>query len=386
LRIARVWCLILLPVVIVVYASLRAPDCAIAEAGQSAAYMPLVISQAGSQPIGPETPAPTPTAVAPIPAPQRGAYVGAFVDLYEASDSGYVSLERQAANYRDDSGKDLAIGLVYMDFGIPFQVSRIRRLAALEVVPMVTWDPVGVEHLDLQSILSGEWDGYIVRWAHDAASIDSPMFVSFGHEMNGDWYAHSGSLNGGGETTGYGDPHKPDGPERYVDTWRRVHGILKREGVTNVSWVFSPNCESLPNEAWNRPISYYPGAAYVDWVGIDGYNWGTTQPAWGSQWLAFDEVFDSEWRGRSLSTMMDQIPDKPFMIAEFASAEQGGDKAGWIADAYSRIQHDYPRIGAVLWFNQDRETDWRINSSESSRQAYENAVSDPYWIDHVPVW
>jgi len=349
---------------------------------QAAAFVPLVLVQATVQPAPTATPTPSPV----IPAPERGAYVGVAVDLYESSDSGDMTIEEQVGWYRGSIGRDLAIGLVYADFGMPFQSSRIRRLAALNVVPMVTWDPVGVEGLDLQSILSGEWDEYIARWARDAALVGSPMFLSFGHEMNGDWYAHAGALNGGGETTGFGDPSEPDGPERYVAAWRYVHDILQREGATNVSWVFCPNCDSLPKATWNEPINYYPGADYVDWVGLDGYNWGTTQTAWASQWQNFEQVFDHSWGGRTLSTLLAQIPDKPFMIAEFASAEQGGDKAAWISDAYGRIQTDYGRIGAVIWFNLDKETDWRINSSESSLQAYVDAIAGSYWVDCVPVW
>src|SRR5256885_2213761 len=66
-----------------------------------------------------------------------------------------------------------------------------------------------------------------------------------------------------------------------------------------------------PAAPWNHWTHYSPGDAYVDWVGIDGYNWGTTQ-SW-SSWSSFASLVRpvySDYAGR-----------KPIMIAETASAE-----------------------------------------------------------------
>jgi len=336
------------------------------------------------------TPTATLTPVGKVPVPESGAYIGAFVDLYEDVDSNFTSLEEQVMNWEEKTGKHLVVGLVYMDFRFGFLSARIQRLVDLGVVPLVTWDPKFVEGLKLQNIIDGEWDDYIRTWAQEAKNIRSPMFVRFGHEMNGDWYAHGGPLNGGGETGGYGDPNKADGPERYVDAWRHVHTIFEESGAGNISWVFSPNADTVPYESWNYLINYYPGDEYVDWVGVDGYNWGNTAPEWGSSWHTFEDVFNNPWYDHFLPTLLSQIPDKPFMIAEFASTEFGGptgqvgvDKANWITDAYLRIRTQYPRIRAAIWFDLDKETCWHISSSEGSEQAFRDAVSHPYYLDRL---
>jgi hypothetical protein len=48
----------------------------------------------------------------------------------------------------------------------------------------------------------------------------------------------------------------------------------------------------VPEEAWNDWGNLYPGDAYVDWMGVDGYNWGTSQV--GSKWRAFTK--ETDWR------------------------------------------------------------------------------------------
>ena len=104
----------------------------------------------------------------------------------------------------------------------------------------------------------------------------------------------------------------------------------------------------------------------MDWICADGYNWGTSQ-SW-SSWRSFDGVFETIYD--RLTTLG---PGKPFMIGEFASTELGGDKAAWIRDAAVRIPTDYPKIKAFIWFNMNKETDWRVESSPASLEAFKAA-------------
>jgi len=63
------------------------------------------------------------------------------------------------------------------------------------------------------------------------------------------------------------------------------------------------------------------------------------------------------------------------MIGEMASTEQAGNKASWISDTYTtQIPRYFPRIKAVVWFNIDKETDWRIESSPAAQNAFATAI------------
>jgi len=73
------------------------------------------------------------------------------------------------------------------------------------------------------------------------------------------------------------------------------------------------------------------------------------------------------------------------VLAEIASVEQGGSKADWLTDSYSRVRTAHPEVKAVVYFDslevrpQDVQ-DWRIATSESSTRAYRAAVAHPYFL------
>ena len=82
-------------------------------------------------------------------------------------------------------------------------------------------------------------------------------------------------------------------------------------------WVRSPYVSCGNSTAFKK---VYPGDAYVDWVALDGYNWGTAIP--GTGWQSMNGVFE-----RSYDAVTTLAPSKPFIIAEVAYTEKGGDKA-----------------------------------------------------------
>jgi beta-mannanase len=232
---------------------------------------------------------------------------------------------------------------------------------------MITWEPAdwtqgtNQPQYALREIVDGRYDNHVRGWARDAAAWGEPFYLRFAHEMNGSWYPWSPGVNGNA------------GAAEYVAAWRRVHKIFEEEGATNVRWVWSPDVRSSPHLA-----KLYPGAAYVDWVGLDGYNWGTSQP--GHSWQTFSEIF-----GRSYDKLA-RMTKKPMMISETASAESGGDKAAWIRQGLLvQVPKRFPRIKAVIWFHRNNEAeayqqaDWRVNSSEAALEAYREVVSSPLY-------
>ena len=157
------------------------------------------------------------------------------------------------------------------------------------------------------------------------------------------------------------------GPTNYVAAYQRVVDRFRAAGASNAIWVWSPNVNAVPNDAWNDFSAYYPGSDYVDWVGIDGYNWGTTT---GAGWQTFATIFNDP--GGVYQTYQ---AAKPIMICEVSSVEAGGDKASWITDALATIK-TMPGLKAVLWF--DAQTNFPIDTSPEALSAYIADVLDPY--------
>jgi hypothetical protein len=322
----------------------------------------------------------------PVAAPAYEAIPGVYLGTFHGTSSSSLRLF-------EEIGKGIAISGVYLNWRSAFNSGLVNANAYVGRVTLITWEflPGASQKLEayegryLEGIVDGLFDEYITSWAEGARSFGKPVMLRFGHEMNGDWYAWSGIRNGGGNTGGFGDPDVADGPERFVAAYRHIHDLFKQQGADNVLWVWCPNApfKNMENALgeWNQAAAYYPGDEYVDWMCFDGYNWGTTAfgQSFGAEWLTFDEIF-----AESYAELQAINPEKPIIIGEFASTEEGGDKAAWIADTFSKIENDYPQIRAIIWFHIAKETDWRINSSEAALAAYRNAVAGDYWLAEWP--
>lgn len=264
------------------------------------------------------------------------------------------------------TGKTPAVVNWFQDWSGGFVREYFEDVSRRGATPMVTWEPknysrsgsaVNQPDYALRTIIAGKHDTYIRNYARESAAWGKPMYMRFAHEMNGDWYPWAAGVNGNTSA-------------EYVAAWRHVHDIFRQEGATNVRWVWAPN------HAFSGTTPFaelYPGDAYVDWVGIDGYNWG------GSGWTSFADIFGPSYR------TLAQMTNKPMMIAETASAEAGGDKAAWIRQALLKdVPYNFPRVKAVLWFNIDLERDWHVNSSPKSLIAYKEVVSSPLYQGRLP--
>jgi beta-mannanase len=246
-----------------------------------------------------------------------------------------------------------------------FSAANMDAVAAHNTMPMVTWEPwdytAGVSQpaYSLKNIIAGAYDAYIHQWAHNAAAWAKPMYLRFAHEMNGNWYPWCVGVNG-------------NTAAQYVSAWQRVANIFRQEGATNVRWVWSPNVGGAKHGRKGATVStqyntMYPGDGYVDWIGMDGYNWGTSQ-SW-SSWMDLPAVFDATY------SSLAKLTSKPMMIAETASSELGGNKATWITQGLANdLPTRYPRVRAVIWFDENKETDWRVNSSPASLAAYSSVA------------
>ena len=300
--------------------------------------------------------------LAKAPEESQGIYTGVFLDVTESMASFEKLVEKKMAismwftNWTSAATTDLPAGL-------------IKANGKLGKLSMVTWEP----WCELESIIQGKYDDFLRRNARKIAEVKIPVMIRFAHEMNGNWYTWSGQHNGAGETKGFGDSNVPDGPERYIAAYQRVVDLFREEGATNVLWVWAVNNTSVPDEGWNDMLNYYPGNDYVDWVGIDGYNWGTTR-AYGG-WMDFRSLF-----GPSYEKLTRAIPDKPLIIAEFASAETGGDKSAWITDCFAEMKK-HNRIKAFVWFNVFKETAWSLDSSDESLEAFIEAMQDKAYLE-----
>jgi hypothetical protein len=277
--------------------------------------------------------------------PTRGVYLGAFVN---GGTDGVRAFESMI-------GRKLAIDHRYFGWDSDWPSDHQRWDVRNGRIPMVSWNFFNAGKLP--AINSGSWDSVIRRHARGVRRFGDKLFVRWGYEMNGDWFPWSGYQNG-------------RDPDKFVRAWRRIVRIFRHVGARNAVWVWCPARGSRPDEPWNALWKYYPGDRYVDWVCTEAYNWGTTHPYGG--WLSFGSLVRSVYR-RYASR-------KPIMIGESASAEQGGSKAAWILQAGNQMRDNFRSVAAYVWFNHaDQGVDWRVNSSQSSIDAYRQLGSRRYY-------
>ncbi len=211
--------------------------------------------------------------------------------------------------------------------------------------PLISWQPV---NQSVSDIADGRYDGYLWEWARGAATAPGLVYVRPFPEMNGNWTPWNGDT------------------ATFRAAWRRVVDVFEQAGATNVRWVFSPNVMDEPRTEANRLENYYPGHEYVDVLALDGYNWGDSSVHWPA-WRSFTEVFEEGY------DRITRVGQQPVWIAEFASSDEGGDKAAWVSEMFATSGFD--RIEALVWFDEDKEADWRIASDASVLQAFQQALA-----------
>jgi beta-mannanase len=237
--------------------------------------------------------------------------------------------------------------------GFAQAVNRRGAVALISWEPW-DWDRGGTDQPDytLSGIAAGEHDALIDRWAAEVARYRRPVMLRFAPEMNGDWLPWSTGVNG-------------NRPGDYVAAWRHVRERFRRAGADNAVWVWNP----VTAYDGSTPLrGLFPGAREVDWLAVDGYNWGALK-RWG--WQSYGDIFAPTLRAfRALA------PRRPAMIAETGSAP-GARRAAWITDTLRGARRDGVR--AVVWFEFDKETDWRLAADPASAAAAHAVLGGRGW-------
>jgi hypothetical protein len=253
--------------------------------------------------------------------------------------------------------------------GIHFPEAKVRAIWSvhhtipfIRLMPRGNWDEgCRDKTYPLARIVAGDFDVALRQYARDAAASDVPLLMEFGTEANGDWFPWSGPCNGG--------------PSVFKAAWRHVVGVFRAQGATNVTWVLHLDASEPGSIA-----AYYPGAQWVDWVGLSAY--GAQQP--GDPWTSFREVFAPGYRALSRA-----VPNKPIALLEFGAVSLlGRDKSAWIANAFKELRSGrYPRLTAVSYWHSNWTNEggvgpslMRLDTSLASLRAYRVAVATSSFV------
>jgi Glycosyl hydrolase family 26 len=245
-----------------------------------------------------------------------------------------------AAQFRQATGVQPDIVEHYVRTGAAFSVNF-----AAGAIPLIQLMPYDVS---LASVANGDEDDWLRSYARAAAAYQRPVILGFAPEMNGSWYP-------------WGDTHVS--PAGYIAAWRHVVTVFRGQGALNVTWLWTVNVAiiasgSSPSNGVGAATPWWPGAAWVDWAGVDGYFYRSSE--------TFGVVF-----GNTLGQIRALTP-KPVLISETAVAPAAGKAAkipGLFAGAYAA------GMAGLVWFDLPGNRDWQLDEDQAALAAFRAAVA-----------
>jgi hypothetical protein len=290
---------------------------------------------AAAPPINPSTWAPS----------AAGAYFFDRSDLAGGSPAGFARRESEFGRKFD--------GHLYY---VPAQVTSADLAdahwsLATDRVPFVilSWATGNNPNTIIPDIAAGKYDQDIAGFARAVKAELSPygrILIRPFWEFN-----YTGSE--------WNDVHYGGDAHTFVSAWRRFVGIFRQNRVGNVKWLWNPI--RVGSQAQN-PVPYYPGAGYVDWIGLDAYPKNT--------WLTLAGLATTSGGGSSFD-WYDTFKNygKPLMFGEVgilpANLYGGGapTRATWWRDALTELKSRLPAVRAVEYFDASAAYDWRYDTA-----------------------
>jgi mannan endo-1,4-beta-mannosidase len=295
--------------------SRRAVTIGVAVIAAAAIAAAIIIYNRSAEPTGP----------LPVHLPATSSsYLGVFTKGVPDSYSGVTS-------FASATGTKPDVVMYYSGWFVPFPTRFANTVAKNGAVPLVQMDPEGVS---VAGIASGKQDAYLSAYAEAIRAYSHPIILSFGHEMNGDWYSWG---------------YKKTSPTVFVAAWRHIVDLFRALGAQNVTWLWTVNIiNNTQKGRIPRPTQWWPGNEYVNWVGIDGYY---LKSSW-----EFAPLF-----GPTITAVRSLTLD-PILIAETGAVPAAGQPQK-IANLFAGI-HQYGLLGFV-WFDatNSQHVPFVINSS-----------------------
>jgi mannan endo-1,4-beta-mannosidase len=281
------------------------------------------------------SPSHPPAAHASLP-PTLATYLGVF-------EPGAPPSYDPVANFTTVAGRKPNLLGFYSGWAEPFNTSFARMLHSHGVVPFVQIDPTDAS---MAAIADGTYDDYLRSYADSVRDFRDNVVIGFGHEMNAPWY-----------TWGY----KRTPPSVFVAAWRHLVTLFRSDGAENVTWIWTLQAD----EPGTGPIAeWWPGAKYVDWVGIDGYYYHPADD--------FASVF-----GRTISQVR-ALTSRPILLSETAVGPEAGQFAK-ILDLFQGMVA--AKTLGLVWFDVHQHggvlhQDWRIeDGSTNAKNAFRLSVT-----------
>jgi mannan endo-1,4-beta-mannosidase len=262
-----------------------------------------------------------------------------YLGVYE---NGPPQTYQPVADFTQAVGRQPNLVGYYSGWKEPFQTSFANTVRRHGAVTILQWDPT---YASVPEIAAGGYDRYLRSFADSVRDFGQPVVIGFGHEMNAPWYSW-----------GYGNLP----PSTFIAAWRHVVTLFRGQGADNVTWLWTLQAD----EPGTGPVaSWWPGAAYVTWVGIDGYYYLPSD--------TFASVF-----GQTIAQVR-AFTTRPLLLSETAVGPEAGQSAK-VRDLFNGMRL-YGTLGLV-WFDIAQDDgvyhqDWHIEDNPAAVTAFRRGAS-----------
>lgn len=260
-------------------------------------------------------------------------------------------------------GRPIALVRVYHTFGDSLVGSRELGLVQQGRALLLSVAPVtsAGAPVSLSDIAAGRYDSYLGPQLDVYDRIASTPYFIFDHEPNNSRHAAACSSP------------SACGSE-FVQAWQHVHQLAVGRGDTRLVWVWTLSDYTYRNEA-ARVESFYPGAAFIDAIGVDVYP-STCDAHGGSE--TFASLLESPVAWRQMFA-----PATPMMVPEWgAPSATDSLRANFLAGVRSALeQPEFSPIDALAYYNSDFNSrcPWRLDVSAPSFAQWSAIAKDPYF-------
>ncbi len=284
---------------------------------------------------------------------------GALVGMY-AKARGTQTRNEELKMLETAFGRRVDIDHDYVAWNTEFPKTYHKWDLTAGRIPLIVWGSKRSDGTPVTwaSIANGQQDAWIAARADAVKALGKPIMLTFHHEPEDDRKLHGT-------------------PADYVAAWRHIADLFASRGATNVVWVWNMMAYTFNPRSGQNPSAWYPGDAYVDWIGADGYNWNPCRTV---AWRSFQQIFSYFYNWGAAR-------GKPLIIPEFGVTEDTATpdplrKANWLASMQADLKL-WPEVKAVLYFNGDLwnsgSCPWWIDSTPAALEAFRTLATDPYF-------
>lgn len=237
----------------------------------------------------------------------------------------------------------------------PLDVPLLAAITNRGHIPVISWSPGGAA----DQIIAGNADQCLRNFGAAAASQPHPFILRIFSEFDGTWRTFSKNANGTRATT-----------SQFLAMWKRAIDKIREGGgfpkITTFACASGAYYEAPQHINAKVAFQDLIATGYVDWVGVDRYS--------GNQ--AFADLPAVE------RVVADFGGIKPVMIGETSTKESSDPnwKKNWWIGMGDRVPAELQDLlGVVVFSVQYTDGDWRIETSEASKQGFRELSQVSYF-------